>query len=198
MNTFIHIFKSINWVDVAMLVLLIRIIFVGVKTGFVTELFKLFGILSAVFFGLHYYSHLAAFIVQKTGLSIEWLEFTFFVLLVSLLVIAIKYLREGFLVLFKFETTHAGFNQWGAGILSVLRAMLLASLIMYGILLSNVQFLQKQTLTCISHKLVLKLAPNTYFFIYRNLIGKIFVQEKLNEDVFSVISQNGDGRKRLK
>src|SRR5438067_2037484 len=47
MNTFTHILASINWIDVFMLVLFIRIVFIGVKTGFVTELFKLFGILFA-------------------------------------------------------------------------------------------------------------------------------------------------------
>ena len=198
MNTFTHILKSINWVDVAMLVLLIRIVFIGVKNGFVTEFFKLFGILLAVLIGLHYYSSIAAFIAKKTGWPIDWLGFMFFVLLVVILVIAVKYLRDGFLVIFKFETTHAGFNQWGAGILSVVRALFLASLIMYGMLLSNVEFLQKQTFTSISHKLALKVAPNTYFFIYKNFIGKIFLEEKLNENVVKVVLQNSDDRKILK
>ncbi len=198
MNTFTHILKSINWVDVAMLILLIRIVFIGVKTGFVTELFKLFGILCAVFIGLHYYSGLSAFIAKKTGWSLNWLEITFFVLLVVVLVIIIKYLRDGFLILFKFETTHAGFNQWGAGILSVVRAVFLASLIMYGMLLSNLEFLQRQTFSSTSQKLALKVAPNTYFFIYRNFIGKVFTEERLNEDVFKVISPNSDDRKRSK
>lgn len=195
MNTFTHILKSINWVDVAMLILFIRIVFIGVKTGFVTEFFKLFGLLTALFFGFHYYSRLSAFVVQKTSWSPDWLELMFFVMLVSLAVVVIVFLREGFFILFKFETTHAGLNQWGGGILSVVRAVLLASLIMYGILLTNVPYLQKQTFISVAHKLALKAAPNTYFFIYKNLIDKFFVREKLNDEVFKVVSQNSSVRK---
>jgi uncharacterized membrane protein required for colicin V production len=189
MNTFTHILRSINWVDVAMLVLLIRIVFIGVRTGFVTELFKLLGVFFAVFIGLHYYAPLAGFLAKKTGLSLELLECAFFILLVSLVVIAVKYMREGFLMIFKFETTHAGVNQWGSGVFSIIRALFLASLIMFGTLLTHVEWLQKETVTSISSKLALKVAPNTYSFIFNNFIGKIFSREKMNEEVGELISR---------
>ena len=195
MKTFTHILGSINWIDVAMLILLVRVIFIGAKSGFVTEFFKLSGVLSAVFIGLHYYLLLSAFVSKKTNWPLEALEWVFFVLLVCLMVLVVKFLRDSFLVLFKFETTHAGFNQWGAGVLSIARALLLASLIMYGILLTRVESLQRQVLTCVSHKLALKAASNTYSFLYHNFVGKIFIQEKFNEDVFNVISRSSMDRK---
>jgi uncharacterized membrane protein required for colicin V production len=195
MNTFTHILASINWIDVAMLVLLIRIIFIGVKTGFVTELFKLLGVVFAAFISLHYYTPLAVFLAKKTGWSIDLLQCVFFVLLVSLSVVAIKYLRDGFLMVFKFETTHAGVDQWGSGILSILRAVLLISLVLFGLLLSNVQWLQKQTFTSVSQKLALKTAPGTYNFIYNGFIGKI-TKEKYNDEVPRVIANNSVSHKR--
>ena len=88
MNTFTHIVQSINWVDVVMLVLLIRIVFIGVRTGFVTELFKLFGVFCSVFVGLHYYTPLAALLAKKVDVSLGILECFFFVLLVSSMVLA--------------------------------------------------------------------------------------------------------------
>ncbi len=195
MNTFTHILATINWVDVAMLVLFIRIVFIGVKTGFVTELFKLLGVFCAVFVGLHYYASLAIFVTKKTNWSIDFLEFLFFVLLVCLMVLVIKFLRDGFFVLFKFESTHAGLNQWGAGLFAVIRALFLASLIMYTILLTHVEWLQRQALTSVSQKVALKAAPDTYSFVYHHFIGKIFTKEKFNEDVFNVISRNSIGRR---
>src|SRR5689334_8103704 len=130
MNTFTHILASINWIDVAMLVLLIRIVFIGIKTGFVTELFKLFGVFCAILVGLHYYTFLAVWTSKKVGGSPDVLQFAFFVVLVCLAVLAIKYLRDGFFMVFKFETTHAGVNQWGAGVLAIVRGMLLVSLVL--------------------------------------------------------------------
>src|SRR3569623_1549962 len=196
MKTFTHILASINWVDVAMLVLLIRIVFIGVKTGFVTELFKLFGIFVALFAGLNNYTTLAVFTAKKTGLSVDTLAFVFFVLLVCLAVLLIKFLRDGFFMVVKFETTHAGVNQWGSGVLSVVRALLIISLVLFGILLSRIEWLQKQTFTSISHRLALKAAPNTYRFIFNGFVGKIFTTEKFNDDVTSVISHTSVSARR--
>ncbi|MBI3601399.1 MAG: CvpA family protein [Candidatus Omnitrophica bacterium] len=195
MNTFTHILESINWVDVVMLVLLIRSVFIGVKTGFVIELFKFLGVLGAVLVGLHYYALMAALIAKKTNWSLESFEFVIFVLLCLLAVLVVKCLRDWFLMFFKFESTHAGFNQWGAGFICVLRALFLASLIMYALLLTRVEYLQRETLTSISQKLALKVAPNTYHFLFHQVIGKIFTQQKFNEDVFNVISRNSVSRK---
>ena len=195
MKTFTHILSIINWIDVAMLVLLIRIVFIGIKTGFVTELFKLIGVLSAVFIGFHYYTFLAVFISKKTSWSLDVMEFLFFVLLVFLTVLAVKYLRDGFLMIFKFETTNPGVNQWGAGLFSVIRALFLASLIMFGILLSRVEWLQKETLTSVSQKLALKVAPNTYSFLFDNFVGKLFAGQKFNDQSVNVFSAKSVSRR---
>lgn len=189
MTTFTKIVHSINWVDVVMLVLLIRIIFIGVKTGFITEGFKLFGIFCAVFVGLHYYTPLAAVLAKKTGLSIEGVECALFVLLISLVVIAVKYLRDGFFMIFKLETTHEGVNQWGAGVFAIIRALFLSSLIMFALLLTRIEWLHKETVTSISSKLALKVAPNTYGFLYHEFIGKIFAGERFNKEVSNTISR---------
>jgi uncharacterized membrane protein required for colicin V production len=190
MKTFTQILASINWVDVAMLVLMIRIIFIGVKTGFVTELFKLLGIFVAVIVGLHYYTPIAVYITKLTNWPLDIMQLVFFVFLVSLAVIAFKYLREGFLMLFKFETTHAGINQWGAGVLAVLRAWLIISLVLFGMLLTPFEWLKTQTFKSISKKLTLKAAPGTYSTVFNGFIGKIFTHEKFNDEVLSVISNN--------
>ena len=188
MNTFTHILAKINWLDVAMLGLLIRIVFIGVKTGFVTELFKLLGVICGLFAGLHYYMVLAIWVGQKTGCPIENQKLAFFVLMVSVVMIAVTLFRNGFLMVFKFETANEGVNQWGSGVLSVIRALFLASLIMFGLLLTHVEWVQKQIFTSISHNLALKAGPNTYSFLYHNLVGKLFSKERFNAEVFNVIT----------
>ncbi|MBF0489626.1 MAG: CvpA family protein [Candidatus Omnitrophica bacterium] len=197
MKTFTHFLQMINWMDVAMLALLIRIVFIGVKTGFVTELFKLFGILCAVFVGLHYYTPLAVFISKKINWSFQILECTFFGLLVILVVVAVKYFRDGFLLIFRFETAHEGVNQWGSGLFSVIRALLLISLILFGSLLSRVEWLERQTMTSVSQKLALKVAPKTYSFLFHNLIGKIFTEERFNQEANNVVIHSSVSRGRF-
>ena len=65
----IHLIKSINWIDVALACLFLRVIFIGVTNGFIAEFFKSLGVVTAVFFSLHYYSILAAWVAKATILS---------------------------------------------------------------------------------------------------------------------------------
>ena len=60
-----HLIKSINWIDVALAFLFIRMIFIGVKNGFISEFFKFLGVVTAVFVSLHYYSFLAAWLAEE-------------------------------------------------------------------------------------------------------------------------------------
>ena len=78
-----HLIKSINWIDVGLAVLLIRMIFVGVKNGFVSEFFKFLGVVVAVFVSLHYYSFLAAWVAEKTNLSCDYWDLVMFAGLIS-------------------------------------------------------------------------------------------------------------------
>src|SRR4051812_18706090 len=114
-----HFFKSINWVDIGLLFLLVRIIFIGVKNGFITEFFKFLGVLTAVFVSLHYYSGLSAWLAQKTGFSGAFWEMVTLLALWFILMTAFKFLRDGILMLFKMETTHQGFDKYAGGVLAV-------------------------------------------------------------------------------
>ncbi len=184
-------FRSINWVDVALFVLLARIIFVSVKTGFVIEVFKLFGIICALFVSLHYYAFLAASADGKTSLPLNSWQFIAFVSLAVVVYMAIKYLRDGILVVFKVETTHQGFNKYAAGLLSGVRTVFTASLVIFALLLINHSYVHRQVLSSWSFKVAGHAAPNAYRFIYQKLVMKLFDKQKFNDNVFVVTSGHG-------
>ncbi len=46
--------KSLNWVDILMALVFARIIFIGIKTGFMIEFFKFWGVLFSTVISLHY------------------------------------------------------------------------------------------------------------------------------------------------
>ncbi len=117
--------KSINWVDVALLALFVRVIFISVKSGFVTEVFKILATVAAVFVSLHYFSLLAALAAKSVHVSIEILEFVFFLSLWGGVMLIMKFVRDGLLMLFKVQTTNQGVDQYGAGILAVGRGLLI-------------------------------------------------------------------------
>ena len=92
-----HLIKSINWIDVALVFLFIRMIFVGVKNGFISEFFKSLGVVAAVFVSLHYYSFLAAWAAQKTNISWDYWDLVMFAGLWFACAFFFKFFREGIL-----------------------------------------------------------------------------------------------------
>ncbi|MDE2222036.1 MAG: CvpA family protein [Candidatus Omnitrophica bacterium] len=169
-----HLIKSINWIDVVLLFLFIRMIFIGVKNGFLSEFFKFLGVVTAVFVSLHFYSYVAAWTAQKTHLSWGYWDLVVFACLWGLITLAFKFLRDGILLLFKVETTHEGFDKYAAGVVAVGRGLLVCSLTLFLILLIHNGPLTRMAVRSYSFKITGHAAVGTYSFLYNGLVDKLF------------------------
>jgi uncharacterized membrane protein required for colicin V production len=187
-----HLIKSINWIDAALILLFIRIVFVGVKNGFISEFFKSLGVVVAVFISLHYYSFLAAWAAKKTNISWDYWDLAVFAGLWLLVSFFFKLVREGILVLFKIETTHQGFDQYASGIVAVCRGVLVCSLTIFLILLTHNGPLTRMTVRSPSYKIAGHAAVITYSFLYNNLIGKLVPGEHYNAAAAKVLHPEVD------
>lgn len=181
-------FRSINWVDIALLVLFVRTVFISVKTGFVSEVFKFFGLGTAIFFGSHYYAFAAEFLAKKTSLPLAGLRFLVFIILVCAVIFVFKFARDGISLLFKVETNHQGFDKYGAGVLGAVRGWLLCSTVLFAVFLMPHPLVHRQAFSSWGHKVVARAAPDTYSFLFHQVIGKLFEGQKFNADVFTVVS----------
>ncbi len=190
--------KSINWIDVAMAVVFFWIILRGVKGGFLSEFFKLLGTLTAVFVSLHYFTVLALKASTKTGTGLACWEFAVFAVLWISITVIFKFFRLGILLLFKVETNHEGFDKYAAGVLAVARGLLVCSLALYLVLLTNNGFLTRMTLHSYSFKITGRAAVNTYTFIYNELVGKLFTGAQYNSAAAMVLQPEGKAPKARK
>ena len=175
-----HLVKSINWIDVGLLILFIWIVFIAVKNGFVAEFFKSLGIVIAVFVSLHFYSPLAGWLMAKTHSSWPYWDLLVFVDLWFMVVFFFKYVREGVLLLFKVETNHQGFDKYAAGVVAVGRGILICSLTMFLVLLIHNGYLTRMTINSHSFKVAGKAAVATYSFLYKNLVERFCSAEHYN------------------
>ena len=175
-----HLIKSINWVDVALLVLLIRTIFVGVKNGFLSEFFKCLGVIIAVFLSLHYYSQLAQWVVLKTHINWAYWDLVIFAGIWLAVAVFFKFFRDMVLLLFKAETTHEGFDRYAAGIVAVGRGILVCSLSIFMVLLAQNTTMTRMTLRSYGYKIAGRASVMTYSFLYNNLVSKLFAGEHYN------------------
>lgn len=186
-----HLVKSINWIDAVLLLLFIRMIFVGVKNGFISEFSKSLGVVVAVFTSLHYYSFIAAWLAKKTNITWEYWDLVVFAGLWLIVAFFFKLVRDGLLFLFKVETTHQGFDKYAAGIVAVGRGILVCSLTIFLILLTLNGPLTRMTFRSYSYKIAGRAALNTYSFLYKNLIDKLIAGEHYNAAAAQVLHPVG-------
>ncbi|MBF0570692.1 MAG: CvpA family protein [Candidatus Omnitrophica bacterium] len=182
-----HLIKSINWIDVVLAFLFVRMIFVGVKNGFISEFFKLLGAIASLFLSLHYYSFLAAWAAGKTNISWPYWGLLTFALLWAAVSLFFKFFKDGMLVLFKVETTHQGFDKYAAGIVAVGRGILVCSMAIFLVLLTDNSRLMRMTVHSYSFKIAGHASVNTYSFLYNHLVGKLFAGEHYNTAAAQVL-----------
>ena len=182
--------KNFNWVDVLLLALLVRIVYISVKTGFVIEFMKTAAIFLAVLASFHFYTRLAAFTSHFTSIPKDLLEPAALALIGIFVVVVCKFMRDGFLLVFTVQTVSV-VDRWGAGIVSLVRFFLTGSLLMFFFLATGHPYLQRMTLDSFARKYVLFAAPDTYRKVTRGFIAKVIPGQKVNPAVGEVLDGAG-------
>ena len=169
----------------------IRVIFVGVKNGFISEFFKCIGLIVAIFISLHYYSLLAAWVAEKTHFSCAYWDLLMFVDLWVAVMFFFMLVRNGMLLLFKAETIHQGFDKYTGGFLAVVRGILVCSLTIFVILLIHNGPVTRMTIHSFSFKIAGHVDVSIYSFLYDHLIDKLFAGEHYNTTAALVLHPAG-------
>jgi membrane protein required for colicin V production len=185
----LDILKQINWVDIFLLILTLRVCFVAVKSGFLVELFKLAGTVAAVYLSLHYYISLAGYAVKWLSLEkvipLDFLEFLIFLVLAIGGYFIFILLRSVFSRFLKMEAISA-LNKWGGLLLGIARAVLLSSLMILVLVLSNVKYFKKSVQESYLGQHLSVVAPDTYTWLWNSVVSKFSATEKYNGVIPSI------------
>ena len=182
---FLNLISSINWIDLLIIGFGVRIIYIGIKNGFVTELFKLAGVLCAIFITFHYYTGLAKLLHNHIPVSESLLVVSCFGVLLTLVLLLFKLIREGTMLIFKIQA-HPLLDQWGGFVISILRSLLVGSLILISLQLFEIDYLQKNGKKSLFHPYLFDLSPKFYEGCYKGFVSKFFPNENLNPAVFKL------------
>jgi len=184
----IDIFRQFNFLDIILLIVLFRICYVALKMGLPVEIFKLLGVLSAIFISLHYYTILSNLIQKQYSLNNMPLEFMDF--LISLILVVASYLifvvlRSIFCRFMKMEATPK-INKFGGLILGLVRGVLVIGLISYILGISSISYLARSVKYSYLGSRAFAIAPRTYTWLWSNIFSKFSSGEKLNPTVNEV------------
>ncbi len=172
------ILGKINWVDVLIIAIIVRALYVGIKRGFIIEIFKGLGTLFALYITLHYCSGLAQFLHQKMNLP-TGMEIMTYGFLWGTITLVAKLVRDTMLMLVHVEPQGL-LNKVGSGALALLRGVLLASLTLVYFEVAQSESLRTYVSKSLLGTSITRVAPHLYENCYENVIVKLFPKEKLN------------------
>ncbi len=175
--------KKINWVDIFVILIFLRTIYIGLKRGLIVEFFKLLGVLVAATISFHFYTRIADFLNSKGPLPLDLADFFSLLVLSSVVILFFKFFRDGFNILIKAEVKPF-FDKSAGFILSALRAFALSSLILVIMFFTNIDYLKASVKDSFSQSFLLRLSPRIYSSCFEGLMAKFFPDEQLNTTVF--------------
>ncbi len=129
-----HYLTKFNWIDILVLIILIRTSYVGFTQGIFYEFLTTASVIIAAFVALYKFKDIGGFFVDKLNLPIEFSNFLGFILLVLGTFAVVRYIRNLLFKIVKVEI-FSTFQKYGGLIAGFLRGSLLASLILLCLLL---------------------------------------------------------------
>ena len=180
--------NQINWLDLFVIIILIRICYAAIKTGFPVELFKILGVILATYLSLHYYSGLTSVVsilIGSKNMPLVFLNLLSFIFLAGAGFLFFSFLRRIFFKLVKMEAVSA-LNKWGGFVLGITRGFLFASLVIFIFVISGIGYLKKSVTASYSGKAIFKIAPATYAWVFNGLVSKLVTGEKFNQVILDV------------
>jgi len=177
--------KHFNWVDILVVVVLIRIVLMGLAHGIAFELLKLLGTLTGIHLCFHYYSG-AASAVHGFGafkaVPLPVVTICLYVLLFFIGYGAFLLLRLGLKRFITMEVVPE-VSKWGGCALSFLRSFFVISPVLYACLLLPGDYFPKSLQRSLSGPALVRVAPSTYSFFWNAILSKFRGQETINKAV---------------
>lgn len=180
--------KQFNWVDIFVVILLLKTCYIAMKNGFSIELFKLLGTVLATYLSLHYYLIFSDYIGSRIGVNnipLAYLTSLIFVVLAILGYLVFVVLRIVFYRFIKMEAV-PNLNKWGGLIFGLARGVLLVSLIIFILVRAPFGYLKGSVTGSYSGKRLFKIAPSVYSGLWNNIASKFITQEKYNQAILEV------------
>ena len=182
-NMISEILSIINVVDIIVLGIFVRSIYIGYDQGLLVEFFKMLGMVFATFFTLHYFVTFALFLGKLLPLPMDMVVVVAYVIIWVVMIALFAVVRQGWMLGLKpFEKTFP-YRVLG-GILGAVRATFIVGMLFLVIFISSSTFFVRTARSSFSGFYLKNVAVDFYNFCYNGFIVKVFPKEPINEKVF--------------
>jgi uncharacterized membrane protein required for colicin V production len=181
-----------NFLDIVIMLMVLRICYIAFQMGVAFEFFKLLGVIFGTYISLHYYTSLSDMIsrlVIPKEMPLEFLDFIVFIMLVASGYLAFVILRSLFYRFIKLEAVPK-LNQFGGLMLGAIRVFFTVGLLTYTLMISSVQYLNEAVKYSYFGSKSMTISTNTYGWLWNNVISKFSGKEKFNPTINEVLESN--------
>lgn len=179
--------SQFNWIDILIIICVLRMCYVGLKRGFGIEIFKVINLIFCCFVALHFYYAFAEFLNGKLPvLPLDAAVIFCYVLLICVITILFRILREGFFVLVKNDSINP-ISKFLGLFLGFIRGTLISSLIIFGLIISTVHYFDLSSRTSFFGPKIVKLPLKIYESIFNNAVAKIFPDQSFNQEIINTL-----------
>lgn len=178
-----EIISRINWVDVLVVILMIRMSYVAFRDGLSHEIFPFIGTVIIVAFSFYYYKRIGALIsANLANVPIEISNFLSYLAIVIVLGFLLRFLRVILDKIVKVEW-HPVIEKFGGLAVGIAKAYLVTGIVLTALALIPLSYLQWSIKDkSITGKYVLMAGPEVYNKVAKNLIPDRSIAKKTPAD----------------
>lgn len=185
-----EIVQKLNWIDIVLIIVILRALFVSLKRGFVNELLQLLAVLAAICVVLHYYPFCSRFLENRVFVKAEIARSVTFLSLWVLVALVCKFVRSGIHLLLKIDAKSAIDKIGGLGV-GLVRGVLVSSLLLSFFATTGLEYLSRHIQGSYLSPHVAPLAPGFYRVVFNEVVVKYFPDEKMNQDLLGSRKEPG-------
>jgi uncharacterized membrane protein required for colicin V production len=176
-------------IDILALGVFARGFYVGRRSGFISELLRLAGIIFSTFVILHYYFLFGSFLKERFFIPATVNDFAAFAVLMVTAIVVFFLIREGWLIVFKVEVKSA-VNKWGGSILSFATSLLTCSLLLLALTLLNNSYINQHLKDSLSRGFLKNPSVIVYKACHKMFVYPFFPDEPVNAKAIKLAEES--------
>jgi len=181
------ILAQLTWIDFLIICFVVRCIYIGVVKGFYTEGFKFIGIVFSVFICYHYFARFGVALEGFLLFPEKVTRVVAFLLLWGLTVLVVKLIRDGWSLVLKIGEPST-FSRIAGASAGAMRGCLVCGLMCACLFLTGNRFFRQNARDSLCGVFLLDFSLKTYKGSFRNVVGKVFSKEKLNDKAAQIMN----------
>ena len=170
-----------------MAVIILKGIYSGKKSIFVTEVYHVIGASLATLITLHYYIGFGAYLNKAYSVPESVQEFTAFCLLGGGIIFFFFVSQGGWKSLLTMGMPHF-LDHWGSLVLATARNFMYAGLVFLALTMFDNGLFSRETRYCFTSPVFKNLSIATYSFMYKTMVQPLFRSERFNDRVYDIVA----------